>query len=290
MTNELATIAPTPAEVRADIESLKAEHANIADNIFALEQASNDYKAVLANPQAGTERLARLAMLRERQRSIDIALEAAKAALEDAEAAQYRVQLTETRNGIKTLIAKRNEAGRLASAAAAQLAEAVRQLIHASKDTLNALNSGTNGILTDKGWVVLNGALALNDIQLIQHFVQLSMQRSLGPQWPYDRAPTFGCSSDIAESVADIGRNVLREWDAANRTRQHGVIDHDPVEQADPAEGSVPVALVDWFDDDPTDDDLAAIAAMEPAEAARAMRAFSRSKWARDNAINIPAA
>lgn len=289
MTNELATIAPTPAEVQADIDSLKAELANIADHIFALEQESNDYKAVLANPQAGADRLARLAMLRERQRSIEIALQAARAALEDAEAVQFRIKLTETRNGIKDLIAKRNEAGHMASAAVAQLAGAVRELIHTSHETLGALNSGANGVITEKGRLVLAGASALNDLQMVQHWVQLAMHRALGPQWPYDRTPAFGWHSDIAEAVEDIGRNVLREWDAANRTRMHGVIDHDPAEQADPAEGSVPVS-VSVFDEDPTEDDLAAIAAMDPAEAARAIRSFSRSKWARDNALNNPTA
>lgn len=268
---EITPIRST-AEVQADIDALIANIEGIDDQIFAGEQLSTDYRALLENPSSGTENLATLSVLRERRRALEIALEAARKDLEGAELQEFREETRRRREELKQLLKLRDKK---AGAAMELLEAAVHLVVEMRGVEVKIINSAAltqSAHLTDQGYLVLRGIQVLNDMDLIADWAKRALEKGLrsgGRQY-----------FDFVGQVEEISRNVLRQWDLENSTHKLKLIDHDPADEATVAAAPTP-ETVEPFDQDPTEDDLAGIASLPPDKAAKAMNAFANSRWGR---------
>lgn len=267
----------TPHEVQADIETLRQQISNASDLIFSMEQQSIDYRAMLADPNRGTENLVALATLREKRRALEIALEAAKEDLKGAELNEHRQRIMAERENLKTHLAIRNAAAEAALDAIRQAGHLIGILLSHDRGILqeSKLQPGHNQ-LTDSGYLVLPGIQVLADRKLVIEWAIAAFS--------YQITPTDTRNVHLVEQIKESSDAVLREWDMANSTRKLGLVDYDAVQGSE--EGAIAVTVDTLYDADPTEDDLAGIAELPPEQAARAMRAFANSRWGREHGLS----
>ena len=262
-----------PADVQADIDHLTAEIDKIGDAIFAREQAATDYRKILREPNAGTENLAALAMLREHKRAHEIAIASAKEDLKSAEAHQHKLQLTAKRLQLKATLAERLQVARGIDDALAALAKALIQVRKLGTGAMASSSlSAFQHHLGDAGYVVLSGTETMADSTWAVRMARGALDRHL----ELAAAGAAG-TTEFSRHVEGAGQEMLRHWDLVNSSRKLQIIDHDPAQTSDP---NVAVTIGPLVDPDPTEDDLAAIAGMEPDKQARALKAFANSEWA----------
>lgn len=267
----------TTAEVQADIDALLSSIDAIGDQIFTAEQVSTDYRAMLSDPTSGTSNLSNLAVLRERRRALEIALEAARKDLKGAELNELREDTLKRRNELKVLLAERERVSKVAHDLLATAVHAVLNVRSVDLDIVKTANMNADNPLTPNGYLVLDGLNVLGNPDLMKEWATKTVDIGL---------KSGGRSTwDFSGKVREVGGNILRQWDIANSTGKLKIIDHDPLEAA---EGHTPDPKVEEFDPDPTEDDLAGIAGLPPEKAAKAMNAFANSRWGRANGLGQP--
>lgn len=269
---EITPIRST-AEVQADIDALIASIADVDDQIFAGEQVSTDYRGILSDPTIGANNLTMLAVLRERRRALEIALEAARKDLKGAEHNELREETRKRRELLKVLLNQRNEK---AGAAFVLLQTAVTALLKIRQVDISIIKEcemTQRNPLTENGYLVLTGIQVLNDKDLVADWAMRVLEKGLlsGGRMYFD----------FQNQVEEVSRNVLRQWDIVNGAARLKVVEHDPMVCSDGEAVAPTPETVEQFDPDPTDDDLASIADLPPEKAAKAMKAFENSRWAR---------
>lgn len=269
---EITPIRST-AEVQADIDALMGNIDAIGDEIFNAEQESNDYRAVLNNPERGTDTLNRLALLRERRRALEIALEAARKDLKGAEHNELREETRKRREVLKQLLKERDEKAGGAFVLLQAAVTALVEMRYVEIAIIKECEMAQRNPLTENGYLVLNGIQMLNDKDLVADWAQRVLEKGLlsGGRMYFD----------FQNQVEEVSRNVLRQWDIANGAAKLKVIEHDPMVCPEGAAVAPTPETVEHFDPDPTEEDLASIADLPPEKAAKAMKAFENSRWAR---------
>lgn len=269
------TTIRSTAEVQADIDSLLRNIDVISDQIFQTEQEAADYRAILSNPESAKDNPVKLAVMREHRRALEIALEAARQDLQGAELNELREHTLQRREALKAVLAERETAAAAAHNLIAAAVEAVLKVRRFDVGIIQHANLKPENHLTEKGYLVLDGMRVLNDPGLMADWAVKTIEKGLESDGKF--------TWDFTGAVANVGRNILREWDIANSATKLKIIDHDPV---DGPEGDTTGIEVEQFDPDPTEEDLASIADLPPEKAAKAMNAFANSRWGRANGLS----
>lgn len=269
------TAIRSTAEVQTDIDSLIRNIDVVSDQIFKIEQESTDYRAILKNPQSANDNPVKLAVMREHRRALEIALEAARQDLQGAELNELREHTLQRREALKAVLAERETAAVAAHNLISAAVEAVLTVRRFDVGLIQHANVKAENHLTEQGYLVLDGMRVLNDPELLGDWAVKTLEKGLESGGKF--------TWDFTGAVANVGRNILREWDIANSANKLKIIDHDPIHGP---EGTTPPAPVEQFDPDPTEEDLASIADLPPEKAAKAMNAFANSRWGRANGLS----
>lgn len=269
------TTIRSTAEVQTDIDSLIRNIEVVSDQIFKTEQESTDYRAILNNPKSANDNSVKLAVMREHRRALEIALEAARQDLQGAELNELREHTLQRREALKAVLAERETAAGAAHNLISAAVESILKVRLLDRGIIEHANMKPENHLTERGYLVLDGMRVLNEPSLLIDWSIKTLKKGLESQGKF--------TWDFTGNVANVGRNILREWDIANSTTKLKIIDHDPVIGP---EGDTVAIPEEQFDPDPTEEDLASIADLPPEKAAKAMNAFANSRWGRANGLS----